>query len=96
VTAAGPPVREEETAIRLAGQVAVLWPPDEQVRADLLRRFPPRPVPSSWPATQPSREQLTGLLARHVAALPASSAQHRRHQQLSVVLGWLQGHDGAT
>jgi len=96
VTGAGPPVREEETGSLSAGQIAMLWPPDEQVRADLLRRFPPRPVPLSWPATQPSREQITGLLARHVAALPTRSAQQRRRRQLTVVLGWLQRHDGAA
>ncbi len=95
MTGAAPTAREEETAGLPAGQLAVLWPPEEQVRAGLLHRCPPRPVPSSWPATEQPREQITGLLARHLAGPPDRSAQQKR-RQLTVVLDWLQAHDGVT
>jgi hypothetical protein len=65
-------------------------------RAAARARFPARPVPAVWPATEQSRgqvlEQLTGA---RFAALAAGS-EKIRHRGLRLLLDWLEGQPGVT
>ena len=57
--------------------------------AQLLAAFPPRPVASSWPATEASR---SAVLARVLAApftLDNTASQQTRRLGVLAVLGWL-------
>ena len=62
--------------------------------AQLLAAFPPRPVASSWPATEASR---SAVLARVLAApftLDNPVSQQTRRLGVLAVLSWLQTHPG--
>ena len=62
--------------------------------AELRSGFPPRPAPTSWPATSASRTQMVARVLGAPFALPhPPSQQHRRLGVLSVV-GWLQQQSG--
>lgn len=64
--------------------------------AQLLSRFPPRVLASSWPATKAGRSQATGrVLAAPFALEHPGSQQHRRLGVLAVV-NWLQTQPGDT
>jgi hypothetical protein len=68
--------------------------PVKPTGAQLLAAFPPRPVASSWPATQASR---SGVLARVLAApfvLDNPTSQQTRRLAVLAVLTWLQTHPG--
>jgi hypothetical protein len=62
----------------------------------LLRRFPPRPLPLSWPATAQSRQTITAGLRDDpvTAASPGPRADRRR--ELARVLDWLEHQPGVT
>ena len=65
-----------------------------QTGAQLLAAFPPRPVASSWPATEASR---SAVLARVLAApftLDNPASQQTRRLGVLAVLTWLQTHPG--
>ncbi len=80
MTGAAPTAREEETAGLPAGQLAVLWPPEEQVpgacctgaRHGRSRRLGRRPSshanrsPACWPGTWQGRR--TAALSRNGAS----------------------------
>src|SRR5664279_2595902 len=62
--------------------------------AQLLATFPPRPIASSWPATEASR---SAVLARVLAApftLANPASQQKRRLGVLAVLSWLQTHPG--
>jgi hypothetical protein len=82
-----------EAALR---RPALGWPPTAEIRADLLRRFPPRPVPPSWPATEQGREQVLHRLLRppFVVSKPGTQGHHRL--ALIAAVSWLQAQDGGT
>ena len=57
--------------------------------AQLLAAFPPRPVASSWPATQASRSEVVGRLLAAPFALPNQGSQQTRRLGVLAVLNWL-------
>ncbi len=72
------------------------WPLAGEVRADLLRRFPARPVPLSWPATEQGREEVLHRLLRPPFVVSTSSTQRDRRLAVVAAVSWLQAQDGAT
>jgi integrase len=79
---------EEKTAGRpwqLSAEALALW-----------QKFPPRPVPASWPETrQPRHRVVARLLA---PPFPVESSQDRCNRKLALlkVLDWLELHPGRT
>jgi hypothetical protein len=68
--------------------------PVKPTGAQLLAAFPPRPIVSSWPATEASR---SAVLARVLAApftLDNPASQQTRRLGVLAVLNWLQTHPG--
>lgn len=68
--------------------------PVKPTGAQLLAAFPPRPIASSWPATEASRAV---VLARVLAApftLDNPASQQTRRLGVLAVLNWLQTHPG--
>jgi hypothetical protein len=68
--------------------------PVKSTGAQLLAAFPPRPIASSWPATEASR---SAVLARVLAApftLDNPASQQTRRLGVLAVLNWLQTHPG--
>ncbi|HET6213228.1 MAG TPA: hypothetical protein VFE14_10195, partial [Micromonosporaceae bacterium] len=68
--------------------------PVKPTGAQLLAAFPPRPLASSWPATEASR---SAVLARVLAApftLDNPASQQTRRLGVLAVLNWLQTHPG--
>jgi len=68
--------------------------PVKPTGAQLLAGFPPRPIASSWPATEVSR---SAVLARVLAApftLDNPASQQTRRLGVLAVLSWLQTHPG--
>lgn len=63
---------------------------------ELLRRFPPRPVPTSWPATHARRDQVAARLLAPPFALPNQRSQRGRRDGLVAAMSWLQDHPGDT
>jgi hypothetical protein len=57
--------------------------------AQLLAAFPPRPVASSWPATEASRSEVVGPLLAAPFALPNRGSQQTRRLGVLAVLNWL-------
>ena len=57
--------------------------------AQLLAAFPPRPVASSWPATEASRSEVVGRLLAAPFALPNRGSQQTRRLGVLAVLNWL-------
>ena len=71
--------------------------PATGTRAELLSRFPPRPVAASWPTTEAARSAMVNRLFQPPFALEnrLSQQQGRRPGVLAVV-SWLQARSGAT
>jgi hypothetical protein len=70
--------------------------PFKQTGAQLLAAFPPRPIVSSWPATEAGR---TAALARVLGppfALDNPLSQQTRRLGVLAVLSWLQTFPGAS
>jgi len=98
VTAAGPLAQTSTPATDLAsatsapmGGVAV-----KQTGAQLLASFPPRPVPSSWPATEASRSEVLARVLGTSFALDNPASQQTRRLGVLAVLSWLQTFPGAS
>jgi integrase len=71
------------------------WQLSAEARA-LWKKFPPRPVPASWPATcQPRSKVVARLLA---PPFPAGGSEDRCNRKLALlkVLDWLELHPGRT
>ena len=64
--------------------------------AQLLVGFPPRPVASSWPATEDAREQVLGRCLAAPFALDNPGSQQTRRIGLVTVVNWLQAQPGDT
>jgi Phage integrase family len=64
--------------------------------SELLTRFPPRPVPSSWPMTEADRPQMVGRLLAPPFALARSLSQQSRRRGVLAVVSWLQARPGDT
>jgi integrase len=61
-----------------------------------LERFPPRPVPASWPATELTRREVRALLARPRFAAGSRATQASLGTGLARTLDWLGRHPGGT
>jgi hypothetical protein len=64
--------------------------------AELLARFPPRLVPSSWPATRAGRHDVLARLLAAPFALGNPLSQQARRLGLVTVLNWLEAQPGGT
>jgi hypothetical protein len=64
--------------------------------AELLARFPPRLVPSSWPATCAGRHEVLARLLAPPFALGNPLSQQPRRLGLVTVLNWLEAQPGRT
>ena len=60
----------------------------------LLARFPPRPVASSWPATEAGRSAVLGRVLVAPFALDNPASQQTRRLGVLAVLSWLQRQPG--
>jgi len=71
------------------------WQISTEAKA-LLKRFPPRPVPASWPQTRQDRAAVEARLAE--TPFRANDSQTRFHRKLSLqaVLDWLELYPGET
>lgn len=71
------------------------WQLSAEARA-LLEKFPPRPVPASWPATCQSRQKTVARLL--APPFEAVTSQDRCNRKLALlkVLDWLELHPGLT
>ncbi|MGO9140248.1 MAG: hypothetical protein ACLP70_02165 [Streptosporangiaceae bacterium] len=61
-----------------------------------LERFPPRPVPDTWPATELGRAGVQDLLLGPPFALGNPASQAGRKAGLSRILDWLEQQPGGT
>jgi integrase len=61
-----------------------------------LERFPPRPVPASWSATELRRREVRALLARPPFTASSRASQANRETGVARTLAWLGQHPGAT
>jgi len=64
--------------------------------AELLARFPPRLVPSSWPASRAGRHEVLARLLAPPFALANPLSQQTRRLGLVTVLNWLEAQPGRT
>ena len=64
--------------------------------AQLLAAFPPRPVASSWPATQASRSAVLAQVLAAPFTLDNPPSQQTRRLGVLAVLSWLQAQPGDT
>ncbi len=64
--------------------------------AAVLARFPPRPVPESWPETAADRFTVARRLLAAPFAFGDASARHWRKLSMLKILDWLELHPGAT
>jgi hypothetical protein len=64
--------------------------------AELLARFPPRLVPSSWPATRAGRHEVLARLLAPPFALGNPLSQQTRRLGLVTVLNWLEAQPGRS
>jgi len=62
--------------------------------AQLLAAFPPRPLASSWPATEASRSAVLARVLGAPFALDNPASQQTRRLGVLAVLSWLQTHPG--
>jgi hypothetical protein len=62
--------------------------------AQLLAAFPPRPIASSWPATQASRSAVVARVLAAPFTLDNPASQQTRRLGALAVLSWLQTHPG--
>jgi Phage integrase family len=70
--------------------------PVKQTGAALLASFPPRPVASSWPATEASRSAVLARVLATPFALDNPLSQQTRRLGVLAVLSWLQTFSGAS
>lgn len=70
--------------------------PASWARAGMFARFPPRPVPRRWPATDGDRAALLALLPAPGPGAPRAQRQpaNARRRGLSLMVGWLEDHPG--
>jgi hypothetical protein len=90
VTASGEQVITAPTTDVVSPTSGLVKPTGEQ----LLAAFAPRPIVSSWPATEASR---SAVLARALAppfTLDNPGSQQTRRLGVLAVLSWLQTHPG--
>ena len=64
--------------------------------AELMSRFPPRPLASSWPATGAGRSEVLGRVLTPPFALDHLGSQQNRRLSVLSVVNWLQGQRGDT
>ena len=64
--------------------------------AAVLERFPPRPVPESWPETAADRFAVARRLLAPPFAFGDASARHWRKLSMLKILDWLELHPGTT
>jgi hypothetical protein len=64
--------------------------------AELLGRFPPRPVAGSWPATEAARHQVLARLLAPPFALAHPVSQQSRRLGLVAVVNWLEAQPGSS
>jgi hypothetical protein len=62
----------------------------------LLERFPPRPVPASWPRTRQDRGVIEARLAKAPFLAADSSIRSHRKLSLQAVLDWLELYPGQS
>jgi len=86
VPSAGPPAAVAEAAPRVVTGTG----------AELLAQFPPRLVPSSWPATRADRHDVLARLLEPPFALAHPLSQQTRRLGLVTVLNWLEAQPGRT
>ena len=77
-------------------QTAEAMPGPTQNGSELLTRFPPRPVASSWSTTETGRSQMVGRVLAPPFALAHSISQQSRRQGVLAVVSWLQARPGDT
>ena len=65
-------------------------------RSELLTRFRPRPVASSWPETEASRTSMMTRLLSPPFALENRLSQQGRRLGVLAVVNWLQARPGST
>lgn len=70
--------------------------PVKQPGAALLASFPPRPIASSWPATETSRSAVPARVLTTPFALDNPFSQQTRRLGVLAVLSWLQTFSGAS
>jgi Phage integrase family len=70
--------------------------PVKQPGAALLASFPPRPIASSWPATEASRSAVLARVLTTPFALDNPLSQQTRRLGVLAVLSWLQTFSGAS
>jgi len=71
-------------------------PPAPAGRSELLVRFPPRPVTSSWPATEAPRTAMVNRLLSAPFTLENRLSQQGRRLGVLGVVSWLQARPGVT
>ncbi|MFD3596766.1 tyrosine-type recombinase/integrase [Nocardia sp. NPDC058640] len=71
------------------------WQISSEARS-LLEKFPPRPVPISWPRSRQTREAVEYRLARPPFRVDDSSIRCHRKISLETVLDWLELYPGAS
>jgi hypothetical protein len=83
------------TTTTIARTSTPAWQISTEAKA-LLERFPPRPVPVSWPQTRQDRAAVEARLAE--TPFRANDSQTRSHRKLSLqaVLDWLELYPGQT
>jgi hypothetical protein len=64
--------------------------------AQLMLQFPPRPVATSWPATEASRSDVLARVLTEPFALPNRLSQQTRRLAVLAVLNWLHAQPGDT
>lgn len=69
---------------------------DEGMVKALRERFPPRQVPTSWPASVQSREEVLKRLGQEPLRVEAHSTQDARRRGASKLLRWLQEFPGES
>ena len=79
---------------------AVITCPTPETRAPRPQpsttRFPPRPVPGTWPATQHSRPEVIRRVDALLAKLPSPRTEYDRRKGLELLLDWLEDQPGQS
>ena len=64
--------------------------------AELMERFPPRPVAASWPATRATRRQVLSRALAPPFALESPVSQQSRRLGVVAVVNWLEAQPGGS
>lgn len=88
--------RTPATDVAPAATVPMGSVPVKQPGAALLASFPPRPIASSWPATETSRSAVLARVLTTPFALDNPLSQQTRRLGVLAVLSWLQTFSGAS